>query len=86
MNTLRKQILIAAALVCALAFTTTVAQAEPSRFAELADATFTENRPTKNSAQMLRDELLFQRATRLYGPTEAAMGKSWKPGDFEKVK
>jgi hypothetical protein len=23
---------------------------------------------------------------RLYGPTEAAMNRSWKPGDFEKVK
>jgi hypothetical protein len=23
---------------------------------------------------------------RLYGPTEAAFGKSWKPGDIEKVK
>jgi hypothetical protein len=23
---------------------------------------------------------------RLYGPTEAALDKSWKPGDFEKVK
>jgi hypothetical protein len=23
---------------------------------------------------------------RLYGPTEAAIDKSWKPGDFEKVK
>jgi hypothetical protein len=23
---------------------------------------------------------------RLYGPTEAALNKSWKPGDFEKVK
>jgi hypothetical protein len=23
---------------------------------------------------------------RLYGPTEDALNKSWKPGDFEKVK
>jgi hypothetical protein len=23
---------------------------------------------------------------RLYGPTEAAIDKSWKPGDFEKMK
>ena len=23
---------------------------------------------------------------RLYGPTEAALNKSWKPGDIEKVK
>jgi hypothetical protein len=23
---------------------------------------------------------------RLYGPTEAALNKSWKPGDIEKIK
>jgi hypothetical protein len=30
--------------------------------------------------------LLNPKLIRLYGPTEAAIGKSWKPGDFEKVK
>jgi hypothetical protein len=33
------------------------------RFDELANLPFTENRPTKETAQTLRDELLFQRAT-----------------------
>ena len=41
--------LLAAALVGALAFTTG-AWAETSRFDELANATFTENRPTKKTA------------------------------------
>jgi len=42
--------LLAAALVGALAFTTTVALAETSRFDDLANAAFTENRPTKKTA------------------------------------
>jgi hypothetical protein len=66
MKTQNQRNLLLAALVGALAFTTTVAQAEPSRFDELANATFKENRPTKNTAQTLRDELLFQRATQTY--------------------
>jgi hypothetical protein len=36
------------------------------RFDELANLPFTENRPTKEIAQTLRDELLFQRATQAY--------------------
>jgi len=36
------------------------------RFDELANLPFTENRPTKETAQTLRDELLFQRATQAY--------------------
>jgi len=36
------------------------------RFDELANLPFTENRPTKETAQTLRDELLFQRATQTY--------------------
>jgi hypothetical protein len=43
-----------------------VAQAQPSRFDELANAPFNENRPTRETAQLLRDELLFQRATQTY--------------------
>jgi hypothetical protein len=38
----------------------------PSRFDELANAPFKENRPTKEAASALRDELLFQRATQAY--------------------
>jgi hypothetical protein len=57
---------LTAVLACAVAFTTTVAQAQTSRFDELANLPFTENRPTKETAQTLRDELLFQRATQTY--------------------
>ena len=70
MNTQHQRNLLASALVGALvgalAFTAAVAQAEPSRFDEVVHATFKENRPTKNTAQTLRDELLFQRATQTY--------------------
>ena len=38
----------------------------PPRFDELANLPFAENRPTKETAQTLRDELLFQRATQTY--------------------
>jgi hypothetical protein len=58
--------ILATTLVGALAFTTTVVQAQTSRFDELANLPFSENRPTKETAQTLRDELLFQRATQTY--------------------
>jgi hypothetical protein len=38
----------------------------PRRFDELVNLRFVENRPTKETAQTLRDELLFQRATQTY--------------------
>src|SRR5262245_6275636 len=37
-----------------------------SRFEELANLPFSENRPTAETAKILRDELLFQRATQTY--------------------
>ena len=37
-----------------------------THFDQLANLPFTENRPTKETAQTLRDELLFQRATQTY--------------------
>ena len=40
--------------------------AEIGRFDELAELPLTENRPTEETAQTLRDELLFQRATQTY--------------------
>jgi hypothetical protein len=43
----------------------TMTQAQ-SRFDELANLPFEENRPTKETAQTLSDELLFQRATQTY--------------------
>jgi hypothetical protein len=38
----------------------------PAHFDDLANAQFSENRPTKQTAELLRDELLFQRATQAY--------------------
>jgi len=59
---------VAAALICVLGMTGLAAQAAAAetRFDKLANAPFKENRPTKETAQMLRDELLFQRATQTY--------------------
>jgi len=66
MKIAHKQIVLAAALVGALALSGSTAQAQSSRFDELANAPFKDNRPTKATAQTLRDELLFQRATQTY--------------------
>ena len=57
--------ILAAALVGALALTGTAA-AQTTRFDELSKLPFVENHPTKETAQTLRDELLFQRATQTY--------------------
>ena len=45
-------------------FSSTAAQT--SRFDQLANLPFEENRPTTETAQTLRDELFFQRATQAY--------------------
>jgi hypothetical protein len=45
---------------------TSNAFAQASRFDELANLPFSENRPTVQTAQTLRDELFFQRATQTY--------------------
>ncbi len=42
------------------------ASAQPSHFEGLSSLPFSENRPTPETAQTLRDELLFQRATQTY--------------------
>jgi len=42
------------------------AQAQPDRYDALANSAMTENRPTPETAKLLRDELLFQRATQTY--------------------
>src|SRR5262245_53168061 len=42
------------------------APAQPSRYDALADSAMGENRPTPETAQLLREELLFQRATQTY--------------------
>jgi hypothetical protein len=56
--------LAAVSIACAVMAPVTLAQY--SRFDQLANAPFTENRPGNETAQMLRDELLFQRATQTY--------------------
>ena len=58
-NRLVKVLPVAALLGCA-------AFAQSGRFDKLADLPFQENRPTAETAQALRDELLFQRATQTY--------------------
>jgi hypothetical protein len=62
------QILLAAALICAVGMGGLASQAlaQETRFDKLANLPFKENRPTKETAQRLRDELLFQRATQTY--------------------
>lgn len=54
------------AVTLVIGATVSTAQAQIARFDQLANAPFEENRPTKETAQMLRDELLFQRATQTY--------------------
>jgi hypothetical protein len=54
------------ALGCLIGIMAGVVQAQSSRFDELANLPFEENRPTAQTAQMLRDELLFERATQTY--------------------
>lgn len=68
MNNLSRFILTAAALACFLAIIglPKPAPAQETRFDRLANLPFTEGRPTPETAQTLRDELLFQRATQVY--------------------
>jgi hypothetical protein len=68
MKTTHKQILLAAALVGLLAMNGLISQAhaQETHFDKMANLPFAENRPTQETAQTLRDELLFQRATQTY--------------------
>src|SRR5215813_14119340 len=50
----------------AMALLSCCAMAQASRFDALADSPMVENRPTPETAKLLRDELLFQRATQTY--------------------
>ena len=40
--------------------------AQSNRYDDLANAPFSENRPTPETSKLLKDELLFQRATQTY--------------------
>ena len=68
MTTTRTLNLLAAALLGVLAMSglATQALAQETHFDKLANLPFAEGRPTKETAQTLRDELLFQRATQTY--------------------
>ena len=61
---IRKQVLVAAVLAGALITSST--QAQSLRHDELANSPMFENRPTPETTQRLKDELLFQRATQTY--------------------
>ena len=63
---MRTSYLLTAALVVSLAFAAHSAVAQTTRFDELANLPFKENTPTQETADTLRDELLFQRATQTY--------------------
>jgi hypothetical protein len=60
--------LIVVALACAMGPCGLASQAlaQETHFDQLANLPFSENRPTNETAQTLRDELLFQRATQTY--------------------
>lgn len=64
--TATKQLITAAFLGALAIISIRTAQAQTSRFNELANLPFEENRPTNQTAQTLRDELLFQRAAQAY--------------------
>jgi len=65
MKTMRAHMLISTALVAVLVHAGS-AWAQLPRFEALSGLPFAENRPTPETAQTLRDELLFQRATQTY--------------------
>src|SRR4026209_276704 len=61
----RNHAILVALLIASLAFSE-AAFAQTSRFDELTNLSFAEDRPTTETAQKLRDELLFERATQVY--------------------
>src|SRR6185436_3192268 len=66
MHTTYKLQLLAALGVLAMSGVATSALAQETSFDKLANLPFAQGRPTKETAQTLRDELLFQRATQTY--------------------
>jgi hypothetical protein len=65
MKSNRAQPMISSMLAAVLAHGVAAA-ADPTRFEALGRLPFAENRPTQETAEALRDELLFQRATQAY--------------------
>ena len=66
MPVLRHTILRSLLLLAAVGCLSRPAVAQMERYDALANAPFSEDRPTPATAQALRDELLFQRATQTY--------------------
>ena len=68
MSTAHKSNLLAATLVGTLAISglTAMALAQETSFDKLGNLPFADGQPTKETAQTLRDELLFQQATQVY--------------------
>src|SRR5215467_6553259 len=58
--------LVVGAISLGLAMVAGNAHGQMHRYEALADSTMAENRPTPETAKLLRDELLFQRATQTY--------------------
>jgi hypothetical protein len=58
--------MVISAAIAGLLLHAGAASAQLARFEELSSLPFAENRPTPETAQTLRDELLFQRATQAY--------------------
>src|SRR5271170_707502 len=54
------------AILLAAVVIPTAAQAQTDRYKALAESAMSENRPTAETAKLLKDELLFQRATQTY--------------------
>jgi len=63
---LRRPSLVVGAISLGLAMFAGNAHGQMHRYEALADSTMAENRPTPETAKLLRDELLFQRATQTY--------------------
>jgi hypothetical protein len=61
-----KLIRYAAVSLAAMIASPSFAAAQADRFDTLADAPFAENRPTPETRMLLKDELLFQRATQTH--------------------
>src|SRR5262245_32452216 len=53
-------------LILGIAVLAAGTQAQPNRYDALADSAMAESRPTPETAKLLREELLFQRATQVY--------------------
>jgi hypothetical protein len=63
------RIAVALTLGIAVISLTPLAQAQTDRYEALANSAMVENRPTPETSKLLKDELLFQRATNFWSVT-----------------